>query len=86
MENEKCRLLEIINESSFALFDIILFLDTHPCDEEALRCYKDYKHIRNAAVTEYESKFGPLRAGSINCDDKFTWVCGPWPWEGGCCR
>ena len=34
--NNKEDLMSIITQSSFALDDIKLYLDTHPCDEEAL--------------------------------------------------
>lgn len=84
MSTDKSKLMQIINETSFALYDLVLFMDTHPCDEEAMRCYNDYRHIRNAALSEYESKYGPLRSFSVNHCDKFSWICGPWPWEGGC--
>lgn len=84
MENDRKKLMDIITESSFALYDIVLFLDTHPDDTEALRCYNDYKQIRKVAVSEYTSKFGPLNSFQANCSEYFEWVKGPWPWEGGC--
>lgn len=84
MNTDKQKLMDIINESSFALFDIVLYLDTHPQDEEALKCYNDYKQIRNAAVSEYVMNFGPLNSFQVDSKNHFTWVNGPWPWEGGC--
>ena len=84
METNRKKLMDIITESSFALFDIILYLDTHPCDKEALRCYNDYMQIRKVAIMEYTEKFGPLNSNNVNNDNYFDWVCGPWPWEGGC--
>ena len=33
-------LLQKINEVSFAVNDITLYLDTHPCDEKALANYE----------------------------------------------
>lgn len=32
----RCQLLGEINEVSFAVNDLHLYLDTHPCDEKAL--------------------------------------------------
>lgn len=43
-----CRkeLLQKINEASFAVDEVKLFLDTHPYDEEALEYFEEYSHIR----------------------------------------
>lgn len=84
MEKEKRKLMDIINESSFALLDINLYLDTHPNDMEALRSYNDYKQIRNVAVKEYNTKYGPLNSFSVDSSNFEAWTSGPWPWEGGC--
>ena len=34
------QLLSIIDQTSFAMDDILLILDTHPCDKAALNYYK----------------------------------------------
>ena len=67
------------------LFDIILYLDTHPCDQDALKAYHSYKHMYDEAVVNYEKQFGPLTAGSNQNENYFDWVNSPWPWEGGMC-
>ena len=33
---------------------------------------------------DYEAQFGPLRASDSRDTQYWTWVNGPWPWEGGC--
>ncbi|MGN0360961.1 MAG: spore coat protein CotJB, partial [Hominisplanchenecus sp.] len=33
-------MLQYINEVSFAVNDISLYLDTHPCDQEAMEYYQ----------------------------------------------
>ena len=38
--NEKCRLMQLIYETGFALDDAALFLDTHPCDPQAIQFYE----------------------------------------------
>ena len=50
-----CRrdLLEQINRASFAVDDVKLFLDTHPCDSAALEYFHEYNKIRNQAMREY---------------------------------
>lgn len=43
MTNEQHQLLMYIDQISFALDDTVLFLDTHPCDTEALAYYQELK-------------------------------------------
>ncbi|MCI8465065.1 MAG: spore coat protein CotJB [Lachnospiraceae bacterium] len=77
-------LMTQIYEYSFAVDDVLLYLDTHPDDQEALAYYKNMKEARAAAVGAYENQFGPLTKDGIkDCVDYWTWVNGPWPWEGG---
>lgn len=71
-----------IDEVSFALNDVTLYLDTHPNDIEALEYYQRYKKQREQAVSEYEKCYGPLCAYNVNSDNRWTWVDGAWPWEG----
>ena len=82
--NNKYELSEIIMQSSFALDDIKLYLDTHPCDMDALKTYNDYKQIRDVALKEYTNNYGPISAYDVNVDNYWTWVNDPWPWEGVC--
>ena len=79
-------LLKTINEVSFAVDDIKLYLDTHPEDEKALAYYRDKVMVRNEALKEYASCFGPLTIDTAddNCGRSWEWVMQPWPWEGGC--
>ena len=44
-EQKPCRreLLEWINTVSFAVDDVKLFLDTHPCNAEALEYFEEFK-------------------------------------------
>lgn len=79
-------LLQTINEVSFAVNDIQLYLDTHPEDEKALAYYRDKVLIRKEALEEYASCYGPLTidTGNDRCSRSWDWVLQPWPWEGGC--
>ncbi|MDO5539438.1 MAG: spore coat protein CotJB [Eubacteriales bacterium] len=78
-----CQLLQYINEVSFAVDDILLYLDTHSCDTDALSYAKQMVTKRKNAMTVYARKFGPL---TIDCTDEresgnWEWVMQPWPWE-----
>lgn len=93
MNSEQRQLFQKINEVSFALDDIVLFLDTHPQNREALEYYRRVRDARKALVKEYAQKYGPLTKEQVMVDgcscregeDYFTWVNAPWPWEGGNC-
>lgn len=89
MNERPCRqdLLNHINAVSFAVDDIKLFLDTHPCDEEALAHFKECSRQRNEALKEYARLFGSLTADTAIYSEaeKWSWIDEPWPWqEGGC--
>lgn len=74
-------LLMRINELSFAMDELRLFLDTHPECGEALGQYNELQRQRMAVVAEYEAQFGPLSSyGNPNCDN-WDWGTRPWPWQ-----
>lgn len=81
MKNEY---LHQVDMAGFMLDDAILYLDTHPCDAEALEYYRVAKEKYDGAVREYTTQVGPLFMFDVPCGDTFTWVDEPWPWEGGC--
>ena len=83
----RSQLLNYINEVSFAAYDALLFLDTHPTDADALAYFRKYSRMRNAALKEYEQLYGPLTLDTANDSirDSFVWSQQPWPWEGGAC-
>lgn len=84
-----CRkeLFDRINVISFAVDDVKLFLDTHPCNEDALAYFQEYSRMRNEALKEYAKHYGPLTIDTVvySCADTWNWINEPWPWqEGGC--
>ena len=81
MKNEY---LHQVDMAGFMLDDIILYLDTHPCDEDALQYYQKAREKYEQAVEAYTAKVGPLFISDIPCGSMNTWVDDPWPWEGGC--
>ena len=82
----RSELLEWINVVSFAVDDVKLFLDTHPCNEDALEYFEEFKKQRVQALKEYAKYFGPLPLDTA-CPpaEYWCWINEPWPWqEGGC--
>ena len=83
-QSDKAQMLRYIQELGFAIDDVVLYLDTHPTDEEALKYYEKYKKKNREAVKEYTKYYGPLTNENVNVENCWSWVEGPWPWEGGC--
>lgn len=66
---------------SFALYDTILFLDSHPTNKAALAFFAETQKQYVEAVATYEEEFGPLTAGDTDTEYGWAWVETPWPWE-----
>lgn len=80
-------LLHWINVVSFALNDVQLFLDTHPCDKNAMEFFDNYHAERKAALKEYARLYGPLTIDTVDPSscDTWNWINSPWPWQKGGC-
>ncbi|MFA9376940.1 MAG: spore coat protein CotJB [Lachnotalea sp.] len=81
---DRSSLLSKINKVSFAINDCTLFLDTHPCDEEALVYINELIPVRCNLLEKYSQCFTPLTIDSVLPTNKWDWASGPMPWEGGC--
>ena len=73
-------LLRAIQMYDFYLYELNLYLDTHPTDNQALALFKKYKALKKSAYETYTEKYGPITSDQSS-DDYFNWVDGPWPWE-----
>ena len=81
--SEQQKLKRAIHAYDFAIYEMVLYLDTHPLDKMALQKLKHYKMKRAAAVEQYESNFGPynVTAATTQNEHHWAWVDNPWPWE-----
>lgn len=79
------QLLQYLDEVSFCAYDLMLYLDTHPKDENARQAFHEYNHKRKRALHLYEEKYGPMRYGQGGPGAPYSakWVNQAWPWEGG---
>lgn len=83
------QLLNRIDQVSFAVNDMTLYLDTHPCDEKALTYCHELVQERKKLLKEYAEAYGPL---IIDITDQtgesiWKWMEQPFPWEKeGACR
>lgn len=78
----QCRSLKkALGELSFTMDDLRIFLDTHPCDKNALAMYDRAKTQRTQLVKRYEDAIGPVDFYSAGGICNWNWVEQPWPWE-----
>ena len=79
----RCSFLQQINEVSFAVNDMLLYLDTHPEDQKELRYFSDISDRRNQLMAEYAEKYGPLTIDSaaVSSENAWKWSQQPFPWE-----
>ena len=80
--NQK-ELYEWIMMLGFCAVDMMLYLDTHPDDEEALNYFNQCTALYNAAKQSYQEQFGLLNAFSEQERSSWDWNTAPMPWEGG---
>lgn len=76
-------MLAKIQEMEFIAIELNLYLDTHPCDDEALNDFNCAVESSRKLVRKYEAVYGPLYNFGIspNSDDSWQWINSPWPWE-----
>lgn len=61
---------------AFAAWELRLYLNTHPCDQQALQLFR--KIARKACQPNYASTFAE------DCDESWSWTDAPWPWDFNC--
>jgi len=75
---DKNQLKRKIAKVQFVLYDLHLYLDTHPKDMQAIKHYEFYQNKFEELKKEYERIYGADKAIR---GDTWTWIEGPWPWE-----
>lgn len=79
-----------INQISFALNDLTLYLDTHPDCMKGMELFSRLQERRVQLLEEYAGLYAPLTIDSMmgaaaNGTGEFSWGDCPAPWEGGVC-
>lgn len=85
---DKAALCRRISAVDFSIWELQLFLDTHPHCAEALEKRRQLMAERQRLIDLYESNFGPYAVEARHVDgERWSWIDDPWPWdlEGGCC-
>ena len=82
MQPEQKKLLAYINEISFSQYDLMLYLDTHPEDSEAIAYFEKNNQSYQEALHAYTKAYGPLTLShAYHPKDYWNWVEQPWPWQ-----
>ena len=81
-------MMRCIYKVSFLLDDLVLYLDNHPEDKEALKLFHEKGKVRKQLLMNFAQQFYPLTRDCLpDCDnaaEEFLWDNGPLPWEGAC--
>lgn len=83
VNNEKDHLLLLIQELTFKIKDLSLYLDLHPEDTKMYDEFKNTIIELNKYKEMYETKYNSLCLFSTLKYDSYNWVNGPWPWDRG---
>ena len=82
VQNERERALLEVQMYGFSMWDLNLYLNTHPTDRKAMMLFEQYKTAYNRAQSNYVSKYGPLSVAQANAEGGYwQWNKSPWPWE-----
>lgn len=80
VKGKKDELLLSIQELTFALKDLNLYLDLYPNDKEAMNTFKNYSEELKRYKEMYNKNYSPLCAVDAN-KEYFDWITSPWPWD-----
>ena len=78
-------LMRKIQETGFALYDLTLFLDTHPQNQMALDYFTDVQKNHTELQAEYEMMYGPLTAFDTNTAGHGSRIRGLGNWRFSIC-
>ena len=79
-DNNVKNLQKKLQKVSFALVEVILYLDAYPNCEKAKKYYKELTAERHALIQSLAQLGIPMSALNIS-NGEWTWTKGPWPWE-----
>ncbi len=83
MENNQtcCKLLQGVDEASFYMQDLKLYLDTHPCDTVAIEMFREACRQYKTCKEAFECNCYPLTSCGSRDDNNWDWLMGAWPPE-----
>ena len=83
ISSQRTALLEL-QQLSFSLVDLNLYLDTNPANQQAVNDYNQLFEQYWEAKASYELQYGPMNNfGHCPATYPWSWINDPWPWERG---
>ena len=76
--NRREAMLKKLSAAQFTLWEMHLYLDTHPWDLQMVEAHNKATMKYKALLNEYEENFCALTTAKAQ---GFEWLKGPWPWE-----
>jgi len=80
---QQMSMLMKVQEMEFVALELNLYLDTHPCDKDALNDFNCSAQMVKKHMQDYENIYGPLlnfgKGGYAK--ETWQWADSPWPWE-----
>ena len=74
--------LSNVSIAGFVVTDLILYLDTHPYDREALNYFNYYNRMYRKMSEDFAEKHFPLTISDTEaCNKEWKWGLAPLPWE-----
>ncbi|MCS1350192.1 spore coat protein CotJB [Mechercharimyces sp. CAU 1602] len=82
MDEGYYQLLYQLQVVEFTILELNLYLDTHPCDQQAIYQFNQCSYQLQQLKHDFECKYGPLtNFGFSYMEPGKEWYQGPWPWE-----
>lgn len=85
MNKENCtskdELMNEIMKYDFAAYELVLFLDTNPCDLKALEMHEAIINKAKCLKKKYIEHYGPITNKDASTGETWSWINSPWPWE-----
>lgn len=81
MCNEEAKLWDELRNTSFAMTELTLYMDTHGGEPAAMALYQQYQTRRQNAMEALNRQYGPVTAYDVADPVNWTWTNCPWPWE-----
>ncbi len=79
--NNRSELLCELQKYDFTLYDLQLYLNSHPNCPDALKKYEKCKKMKEEVLSQYIKQYGPITAIQSDTETSWNWIDNPWPWE-----
>lgn len=82
MPREFYQILHELQAVDFVINDLVLYLDTHQDDQQALSQFNQFQRRKQTLTQQFEASFGTLGgSGGGQAGQRWTWTESPWPWQ-----